>query len=364
MTPLMGSVDLPGVQTERTRHGRVVRYYRAGRGAPRVRLIGEPGTEEFAASYAAAKAGGAPVRPARPVFAAGSLGWLIGAYRDSAHWARLAPSTRRARSLILDKIVLAHGERPAGALTAAGIRAGRDLRQAKPEAANAMIKTLRALFGWATEHQLASQNPAAQVKLFGAGGDGYHTWTREEIEAYRRRWPIGSRERLVLELALHTGLRRADLCRLSPAHVRDGVLELRPQKTPRVIVTLAIAPTLEACLDQTPRRGLTYIETQRGRPYGAPSLTNEFREWARTAGCKGSLHGLRKAAATHMAEAGATTSQLMAVFGWRKAAQAETYTRAADRRRLGLEASALLDASGTSVPHLSPKRPAPLKKRR
>jgi hypothetical protein len=43
---------------------------------------------------------------------------------------------------------------------------------------------------------------------------------------------------------------------------------------------------------------------------------------------------MRKAAATRAAEAGATTHELMAMFGWLTLAQAERYTRQAERRLL------------------------------
>lgn len=45
----------PGVIRERSRHGKTVYYYRRGKG-PRVRISGEPGSEEFTLSYAAALA--------------------------------------------------------------------------------------------------------------------------------------------------------------------------------------------------------------------------------------------------------------------------------------------------------------------
>jgi len=66
-------------------------------------------------------------------------------------------------------------------------------------------------------------------------------------------------------------------------------------------------------------------------------------------------HGLRKAGATIAAENGATDRQLMALFDWESAAQANVYTRAADRKRLTREAARLLtgDQTGnTEVSHL------------
>jgi hypothetical protein len=64
---------------------------------------------------------------------------------------------------------------------------------------------------------------------------------------------------------------------------------------------------------------------------------------------QGSAHGLRKAAATRAANAGATVAQLEAIFGWSGGGMAALYTRAADRRRLAIEAMGKLDEKRTSI---------------
>jgi len=56
----------------------------------------------------------------------------------------------------------------------------------------------------------------------------------------------------------------------------------------------------------------------------------------------GSAHGLRKAGAATAAENGATSQQLMAIFGWLSLDEAERYTRAAARRRMAGDAMGLL----------------------
>jgi hypothetical protein len=53
-------------------------------------------------------------------------------------------------------------------------------------------------------------------------------------------------------------------------------------------------------------------------------------------------YGLRKAGATILAENGATTAQLMAIYDWSTPAQAEVYIRAANRTRLAGQAMPLL----------------------
>jgi len=66
-------------------------------------------------------------------------------------------------------------------------------------------------------------------------------------------------------------------------------------------------------------------------------------DWCSNAGIAGkNSHGVRKAAATRMAERGASTHTLMATFGWLDIKQAERYTREAERKRLTRENAHLL----------------------
>ncbi|MCP4780753.1 MAG: tyrosine-type recombinase/integrase [Hyphomicrobium sp.] len=55
-----------------------------------------------------------------------------------------------------------------------------------------------------------------------------------------------------------------------------------------------------------------------------------------------SAHGLRKAAATSLAEAGASGDQLMAWFGWKSLRQPEHYTRAVNQKNLAASVVPLL----------------------
>jgi integrase len=51
-----------------------------------------------------------------------------------------------------------------------------------------------------------------------------------------------------------------------------------------------------------------------------------------------SFHGLRKAAATRLANAGCSTDQVKAITGHRSLAEVARYTRAADQQRLARQA--------------------------
>ena len=152
------------------------------------------------------------------------------------------------------------------------------------------------------------------------------------------RWSIGTRERVWLDVLLYTGLRRGDAVKLGRQHVRDGVATLKTEKTDTE-VTLPILPVLAETLAAGPCGDLAFIVGEGGRPLTKESFGNLFRKACRTAGLRRrSAHGLRKTAATRAANAGATVAQLEAIFGWQGGAMAALYTRAADRRRLAIDA--------------------------
>ncbi|WP_062017988.1 tyrosine-type recombinase/integrase [Gluconobacter japonicus] len=66
-------------------------------------------------------------------------------------------------------------------------------------------------------------------------------------------------------------------------------------------------------------------------PLSANNFYNQFIDWCREAGLPAgcSPHGLRKAAARRLAEAGCTTHQIAAITGHRSLAEVARYTQAA-----------------------------------
>jgi len=164
--------------------------------------------------------------------------------------------------------------------------------------------------------------------------DGFAPWSEDDIAAYESRWPIGTRQRVWLDVLIYTGLRRGDAVRFGRQHVRNGVGTIKTEKT-GTEVTLPILPVLDATLKAGPCGDLTFIAGENGRPLTKESFGNLFRKACRDAGLHNrSAHGLRKSAATRAANAGATVAELEAIFGWQGGTMAALYTRAADRRRL------------------------------
>jgi integrase len=335
---------LPYLLREKTRHGKYVWYFRVQHG-PRLRLPGDYGSDEFMAAYRAALAG-------EPVVEKGkadprTLQWLFEQWMRSSDWAQTANSTRRQRENVLSRIIAENPTAPFRAITADHIRAGRERRKSTPAAANNFIKTMRALFAWAEEAKHVEANPAKDVKFIANKTDGFIPWTMEDLARFRACWPLGTRERVAIEVLANTGLRRGDAVRLGRQHVKEGVAVIRAEKT-GVELFIPILPALTEALAHGPTGDLSFICGADGRPLVKESFGNFFRKACSKARVPGSAHGVRKLAATVMADEGATEEQLKALFGWQTNDQSLVYTRTANRRRLAIEAAGKL-ARGTQT---------------
>jgi integrase len=334
--------QLPHLQYESTRHGRMVWYVRVDRG-PRFRIQGEYGTAEFLAGYRAALEGKkTPMKMSKAP--KGCLNWLVDEWRQSSDWASTSLATRRQRENILVHVLRSAGTVPFEEITQKVIRDGRERRQGTPAAANNFLKTMRALFRWAKEAEHILVDPAKEVSFLTVKTKGFTPWTAEDVFKYRERWELGTSERVALEVILNTGLRRSDAVRLGRQHVKDEVATITLQKTEKtsnVTVHIPILPALQRALQAGPVGDLTFIVGKRGLPMTKESFGNTFRGYCESAGiAKGkSAHGLRKLAATIVAENGGSENELQALFGWVTNTQSLVYTRGADKKRLGLAAA-------------------------
>ena len=161
------------------------------------------------------------------------------------------------------------------------------------------LDAMRGLFRWAVKARLVKADPTVGVdNPPRPKTEGFAPWTEEDIAAYEARWPIGTRQRVWLDVLIYTGLRRGDAVRLGRQHVRNGVATMKTEKTDTE-VTLPILPVLSKTLEAGPCGDLTFIAGENGRPLAKESFGNLFRKACRAAGLHGrSAHGLRKAAAT------------------------------------------------------------------
>lgn len=274
----------PFLSHEKTRHGKMVWYFK--RNGRRVRLPDVYGSEEFQAAYEAALSGSKPM-PEKPKAKSGSLVWLVDQYKRSGVFARLAPATRRARDNILKQIIAdpKNGSGPFVDITKAKIKAGIDKRAATPNAANNFLKTMSHLFKWAVEAGYIETNPCIGVSKLSVRSDGFHTWTVEQVERYRKRHNIGTKPRLAIDILLFLGLRRGDAVVVGRQHMKDGLISLRTEKT-KQWVYLPVFKQLQESIDATPTGDLAFLTTEKENP-SAPVRRSEIglQNSARPPGC-------------------------------------------------------------------------------
>lgn len=341
----------PHLHRETTRHGSTVWYVRVDKG-PRIRLRAEYGTDDFKLEYEAALTGRQKA-PVRGEPAAGSLSWLLDRYRETAEWKALSEATRRQRDNIFVHVIASAGAKKASRITEATIRAGKERRANTPSQARNFLDAMRGLFKWAVAAKHVTVNPTLGVENPPRKtGDGFIPWTEDHVAAYQARWPLGTRQRVWLDVLLYSGLRRGDAVRYGRQHVRNGVGRINTEKSGfKVAAVVPVLPVLQATLDAGPCGEMTFIAGERGKPLTKESFGNLFRAACNAAGVPGSAHGVRKIAATTAANNGATTAQLKALFAWTSDQMAEIYTKRADRDRLGREAGHMLgNAERTSIP--------------
>jgi integrase len=318
--------------------GRPHCYFRR-RGFPRVPLKGLPWSPSFMAEYEKAMSGARTAIGAGRV-KPGSVAAVIAEYKDSREFfGSKSAGTQRMRRGILDRFGAAYGDRPFALLPPGWIEALLDSKP--PHAARSWLVTLRSLCQFGVKRRYLRADPTANIKLRQIKGDGFHTWTEDEIAQFEAHYPIGSKPRLALALLLYTAQRRSDVVRMGRQHIKDGVLTVKQQKT-GVTLAIPVHPHLQAVLDATPSKHLTFLVTATGKPYGGNAFTEQFRNWCDAAGlprrCK--PHGLRKAACRRLADALCTPHEIMAVSGHATLKEVQRYTIGTDQARLARNALA------------------------
>lgn len=327
------------------RHGKPRWYFRRP-GFPKVALPGLPWSPEFMAAYAEAMAGQRlPIGGDRTI--PGTLRALAVMYYGGPRFRALKPITQGVYRNAIDRFCRevdregkTHGDKPAKGLRREHVVKLMAARADKPESANILRKILRALMQHAVELGLRPDDPTRDVKAIRVKSAGYHSWSEAEIAAFEAKHPVGSRPRLAMALLLYLGQRRGDVVRLGPQHVRDGALSLVQQKT-GIALTIPLHADLAATIAASDVRHLTFLVTAFGKPFTAAGFGGWFRQQCDAAGLPHcSAHGLRKAAARRLAEAGCTPHQIAAITGHASLKEVVRYTQAASQKSLAVDAMA------------------------
>ncbi len=261
----------------------------------------------------------------------GTFAWAVDVYQASPQWAKLAASTRISRASIIKRYVKAQGDRLLSHIRGEDLEA--ELYSTGGFAAVNELKALKPIFAHAHKLRIIATDPTRGLKMERPETEGFRTADADEIEAFQQRWPIGTVERLVFDLALYTGAARVDLVKLGRRNIKEGILTYRRQKS-KVEANVPVTPELKAVIDRTAHIAPAFVLNRKGKPYTAESIGNLFRDAANAAGMVARLHGLRKAFCVYWAQKGVFTHQIAAMAGHLTLREVERYTRAADRLKM------------------------------
>jgi integrase len=320
------------------RHGKPRFYFRRP-GFKSMALPGLPWSPEFMAGYEEALAGH-PAAIGEKRTKPGTMRALAVSYYNSLAFRSMRASSQAERRWVIERFCREHGDKSATALESKHVRKLIEAVADKPDAANAVRKALRMMMQHAIEVGLRDDDPTRDVKRIKTNSEGYHTWTEEEVEQFEAHHPIGSRARLALALLLYTGQRRGDVVRMGRQHLRDGALYVRQGKT-GVELAIPVHQILASIIARTPRENLAFITTRLGQPFKPNSFSKWFRKQCDAAGLPHcSAHGLRKAQARRLAEAGCSVHEIAAITGHASLREVQRYTVAVDQKRLASSAMA------------------------
>jgi integrase len=116
------------------------------------------------------------------------------------------------------------------------------------------------------------------------------------------------------------------------------------------VLEIPVHSHLAAIIADTASDHLTFLTTAFGKPFTPAGFGNWFRDCCDEAGllhC--SAHGLRKAAARRLADAGCTAHEIAAITGHASLREVARYTKAADQKQLAMAAMAKAKAGTSSV---------------
>ena len=190
------------------------------------------------------------------------------------------------------------------------------------------------------------QDPTLRVKGFRS--HELHTWTEEELAQFEARWPIGTKQRLAFGLLLYTGQRGSDVRQMVWTDIVGATIRVAQQKTGTKLV-IPLHPRLQELLSDSRRSQAAIMATNYGAAFSVKGFGQFMSAAIQAAGlqsrCK--AHGLRKAAARRLAEAGCSSKQIAAVTGHKSLAEVERLHARCRSGRLAQQAIAKQSANKT-----------------
>jgi integrase len=277
-----------------------------------------------------------------PAAKAGSIGALVEAYKRSPEWTALRAATHKNYGYYLADLIADLADVPVISVRRRTLLSMRDaIASARGNgAANVFMRVTATLFRWARDREWTDRNPADRVRQLPGGH--LLAWTEEEADVAVQHLPKELAQAVIL--ARYTGQRRGDLINMT-WRAYDGrsirVLQEKTRETDeRKPMVIRAHPELKKHLDQWKADAVDpfgfilvpQLADQWTRNHLSFTMRIEMRKLKMREGLN--IHGLRKLAASALAEAGCSTHEIAAVTGHKSLAMVELYTRSAAQERM------------------------------
>lgn len=275
--------------------------------------------------------------------AQGTLAFVIKTYERSVEFQNARPNTKRFRVTYLkefDDIATM----PIQDIKRRNILTIRDMLATcrGPGSANGFLTVARSFFSWAISREWMEANPASGIKPMPS--KPFPAWTPQIVQAAMER--VSPCLQRVIIMGIFTGQRRSDLCRMRWSDISDGSIHVQQEKTGQRL-RIPIHPTLQSHLDQWRHDGEFILTNSLGGPW-LPGTMSAAMYVASQEGRipKGfGVHGLRKLAATLLAEAGCSMHEIASITGHKTLAMVQHYTMSASQEKLAKGAIVRMDTS-------------------
>jgi integrase len=315
--------------------GKVYAYFNTGAkkdGKPIYTRLPHPGSVGFYDSYAALKA--ARTKRAQPAY---TISKLADDYEASREYADKAKNTRYVYRLTLDKIRLHLGDFPVNDLQREDLADVLEAKIAGVGSHNLFVAVLGTLYRFGRRAGKTDLHPTKDIGKLDTGE--HAAWPEQLVEAGLE--AEHARTRLAICLLYFTGQRIGDVMKMRWSDIRGDRIHVTQQKTGKSL-KIPLMKELRDELARTPKRGITIITAQDGKPLSDQMVRGELKAFGRAHGYEVVPHGLRKNAVISLLEAGCTVAETAAITG-QTFDLVEYYARQVDQDRLGSAAIVKLE---------------------
>lgn len=287
----------------------IVYYRRAGRSLV---SLGRPEDEGFLTAYEDAKRGRALV-PTETTIAS-----LITSYGQSSRFTERSPRTRADYLKVMDYLRGKIGQRDVAALTRPLVLEAMEMNHAKGRTrfANYIGQVASLLCEHAVDLGWLQINPVKGLRHLKTPQDRtrpHEPWPDWAVARFRE--SASPEARLAFEIGIGSVQRPADWTKFRWSDFDGAALHVRQNKTGKELVIPCTA-ALRAALEGAPKRGLTILAREHGRPHDYFSLARMMhKERDRLGLLAYDLHALRYLGVMDLAWAGCDDEEIAAISG-------------------------------------------------